>query len=284
MDEPMTSWLATVHVNRLSLLEGQTAGGLPLRTYYPEGVPPEHAEVYHKAGRMIGFFEARIGRYPFKSYGSVVVEDPILYYALETQAVSTFPAGSRAPDEALVAHELAHQWFGNSVSVAKWEDLWIAEGSATYFEVLWDHRGDPAGFDAAMHGIYDYVAGEALGPAVVEAPDQLFSDRTYYRGAAALYALRQTVGDGTFFTILRRFVQDNRGGNVTSEAFIRTAVRWSGDAAVRDLLEAWLYDQEVPALPGEAARPPAAGRTARPAIVGGRCGPMSHRGAPRVCG
>ena len=107
---------------------------------------------------MLPFFERLVGPYPFESYGSVVVDDPVLYYALETQAMSTFPLG--APTEEVVAHELAHQWFGNSASVAKWEDLWIAEGAATYFEVLWPNRNDPAAFDAAMRDIYDYVVAE----------------------------------------------------------------------------------------------------------------------------
>lgn len=143
---------------------------------------------------MLIYFEKLIGPYPFASYGTVVVQDPILCYALETQAMSTFPDEDNVPDEAFVAHELAHQWFGNSVSVAKWEDLWIAEGSATYFEVLWPNRNDPAQFDKAMMSSYDYVAKRKLGPVVVEKPQQLFKLRTYYRGAAALYALRLKVG------------------------------------------------------------------------------------------
>ena len=76
--------------------------------------------------------------------------------------MSTFPLGTA--DEAIVAHELAHQWFGNSTSIAKWEDLWIAEGAATYFEVLWPNRDDPAAFDAEMLAIYDFVAAEESDP------------------------------------------------------------------------------------------------------------------------
>ncbi len=283
MLKPMTAWLATVHVNKFKLDLSRTAGGTPIRVYAPSGVPQSHVDEYAKAGEMIGYFETLIGRYPFAGYGSVIVQDPILYYALETQAMSTFPAEAGPPDEGLVAHELAHQWFGNSISVAKWEDLWIAEGSATYFEVLWPNRDSPAGFDDAMLAIYDYVVDQELGPAVVEAPEELFSDRTYYRGAAALYALRLKVGDSSFFNILRHFVQDNRGGNVTSEDFIRTAVRFSGDGSVRPLLHAWLYEDAVPPLPGLAKRVSKPGPVPKPDIVGGRCGRGSHRGSAASC-
>ena len=66
-----------------------------------------------------------------------------------------FPLGFAT--EEVVAHELAHQWFGNSASIAKWEDLWIAEGAATYFEMLWPNRNDLAAFDPAMRDLYDFV-------------------------------------------------------------------------------------------------------------------------------
>ena len=225
--------------------------------------------------------EELVGRYPFGSYGSVVVDDPVLFYALETQAMSTFPLG--AADEAIVAHELAHQWFGDSASIARWEDLWIAEGAATYFEVLWPNRDDPAAFDAEMLAIYDFVAANEIGPAVVESPEEMFTDRTYLRGASALYALRQEVGDRTFFRILRTFVTAYRGRNATSRDFIKLAVLVSGRPSVAPLLHAWLYDEPVPALAGHAAA--TALREEAPAlppdVVGLRCGRGAHR---RLCG
>jgi aminopeptidase N len=95
---------------------------------------------FRQTPEMLELFERFAGPYPFRSYGSVVIGDPELYYALETQAMSTFP--DRVVSETTVAHELAHQWFGNSVTIAQWRDLWLAEGFATYFEYLWEFRGD----------------------------------------------------------------------------------------------------------------------------------------------
>ncbi len=281
MPHQMTTWLATVHVNKFNVATRRTSDGIPVRVYSPAGTPPAEIQGHLLAAKMIPYFEHLIGRYPFESYGAAVVADPILYYALETQSITTFPLG--ASDEAFVAHELAHQWFGDSVSVKKWADLWIAEGSATYFEILWPNRNNPAAFEAAMQDNYDYVASHHLGPAVVDSPDEIFSDSVYLRGAAALYALRLKVGDRTFFRILHTFLDVYRGGNASSANFIDTAVFVSHNASVRSLLNAWLYDQAVPALPVSHAMTARRGPVARPDVVGLRCGPVRHHGAPASC-
>jgi aminopeptidase N len=198
--------------------------------------------------------------------------------------MSTFPLG--AADEAIVAHELAHQWFGNSVSIKRWEDLWLAEGPATYFEVLWPNRNDPEGFEEEMLDIHAYNVEAPVGPAVVDSPEEMFSPpfQVYYRGAIVLYALRLKVGDATFFRILRRFLDDNRNGNVTTADFIDTAVRVSGDGSVRPLLVSFIYDETVPDLPGQTGVHARRGPVEQPPIVGARCGRAAHRGAPAHCG
>ena len=170
------------------------------------------------------------------------------------------------------------------MSIEKWEDLWLAEGPATYFEVLWPNRNDPAAFDEAMLAIYDSVVNRPIGPAVVEAPEQLFAPlyQIYYRGAIVLYALREKVGDRTFFRILRRFLDENRYRNVTTADFINTAVRVSGDRSVRSLLVSFIYDEAVPALPGQAAARVRRGPVELPAIVGARCGRGGADGASCV--
>ena len=251
--------------------------------FYTAATPKADVDNYALAAKMIPFFERLVGPYPFESYGSVVVDDPVLYYALETQAMSTFPLGTATED--FVAHELAHQWFGNSAAVAKWEDLWIAEGTATYFEVLWPNRNDLAAFDAAMRELYDYVATEEIGPAVVDAPEDMFSDRTYVRGASALYALRLNVGDRIFFRILQTFATTYRGRNATSQDFIRVAVSVSGKQSVAGLLHDWLYEDAVPALPGYTMAASAKRSTVDvPNIVGLRCGRGVHRASGARCG
>jgi aminopeptidase N len=286
MKQPMATWLATVNVNKFNVYSVRTSNGTPVRIYYPKGSPSSHAPGYAAAAKMIPYFETLIGPYPFESYGSIVVEDPALHYALETQAISTFPSGPIPPSETSVAHELAHQWFGNSASVAAWKDLWIAEGAATYFEILWPHRNDPAGFDKAMRDNYSYVLSAKLGPVVVETPGQMFSDRTYNRGAATLYALQLTVGDAVFRKFLKTLITKYRGKTISTQNFVDTAVTVSGDVSLRPKLRSWIYDQVIPALPkapGSTVAMAARERLVRPDFFGNQCGRGSHRGAPMDC-
>lgn len=284
MAQPMTTWLATVQINRYELLKVRTGSGVPVRVYTTPGAADGDAARYAKAREMIPFIETIAGPYPFDAYGSVTVDDPRLYYALETQGISTFPA--KEADEALVAHELAHQWFGNSASVKRWADLWLAEGYATYVETLWPNRRSSAAFDKAMRDLYDFAVAKKLGPAVVENGTLIFSDRVYVRGALTLYALRLKIGEQAFNAVTRAFVKRYRYGNATSKDFIRTAVEVSGDASVRKLLNAWLYEQPIPPLPGGgggAARA-SGGSVAKPDLVGLRCGRGGHRGSSATCG
>jgi aminopeptidase N len=265
MRQPMAPSRATVHINRFGAKFARTPSGKPVGVFSTPATPRKDVESYLLATKMIPYFESLVGPYPFEAYGSVVVDDPFLSYALPTQAMTTFPLG--AADEALVAHELAHQWFGDSVSIASWTDQWLSEGLATYMEVVWRHRDDPLGFDAAMREIYRYVAAQRLGPAVIDSPRDLYSQRVSLRGAAALYALRLKVGDPTFMMILHRFAFEFAGRSATSADFIKTAVSVSDNLYVAELLHAWLYEKPVPSIAGV----PNHGKLARPDVVALHC-------------
>ena len=245
--QPMASYLAITDVDRYRVERGRSASGVPIRNYLTSATPAESVAAMRKTPQMIGLIERLIGPYPFAGYGAVMVDDPDLYYALETQSVSTFP--SSWVDELTVVHELAHQWFGDAVTVAQWRDLWLAEGFATYFEYLWQYRGRPRDFANGLNELYRYVVRFEVGPAVVSRPEDIFADNTYYRGALTLEALRRDIGDAKFQRVLRSWYRTHRNGNATSADFIRLAVSIGGPG-VRPLLHAWLYEQPVPPLPG----------------------------------
>ena len=116
-----------------------------------------------------------------------------------------------------------------------------------------------------------------IGPAVVDAPEEMFTDRTYAAALSALYALRHTVGDRTFFRILKTFAATYRGRNATSQDFIRIAVSVSANRSVAKLLHDWLYEDAVPALPGQAVVAARRGPVAMPNVVGMSCGHSVHR-------
>jgi aminopeptidase N len=266
MKQPMTTWLATVHVNDFNITQVASRGQVPI-TIYTTPAGAEDVTVLARARDMLPFFEQQWGRYPFSCYSSVTVDDPKVNYALECQSISMFPTGGWTNFETVVAHELAHQWFGNSVSAAKWEDIWLAEGFATYGELLWMNRDDPDGFKADMAAIYAKVLAKHVGSAVVDTPLDLFSDRTYRRGTLALYAVELQIGTPKMAHLLKRWATQYRYQSVDSQDFINLAVRDSGDNAVRAILDAWLYDDTVPALPDLEPATPARRTATRSAVV-----------------
>ena len=201
--------------------------------------------------RVADFLETVFGPYPFEAYGGVVVDEPRIRYALETQTRPVYSADFFRTGEntGVVAHEIAHQWFGDSVSVAGWEDIWLNEGFATYAEWLWaEHEGRDtaqAAFDQ-QYTASDARSGGCRRPTPGVA--NLFSDSVYQRGGMTVHALRVTVGDDAFFRLLKAWAAEKRNGNATTAEFVATAERVSGQQ-LDDLFAAWLYGTERPPPP-----------------------------------
>lgn len=133
--EPMAGYVAHVSVGHFDAAESSTDDGLPVYVAVDPAEPAEAGDVAALVAEIVGWGGERFGPYPFSSTGAVVDHLPELDYALETQ---TRPYFGEAPDEALLVHELAHQWFGNSVTPRRWKDMWLSEGLATYAEWLWE--------------------------------------------------------------------------------------------------------------------------------------------------
>jgi len=167
-DDPMASYLTTVHISEFVVEESEGPHGLPLRNYFPVDYAAELTEIFSTQGEMIAIYEDMFGPYPFDSYGGVVINQE-LGFALETQTLSTFDLGLvRMSDEVypglseaeiMIAHELSHQWFGNSVTPVRWQDIWLNEGFATYAEALIVERmSSPEAADEHIRSWYDMLA------------------------------------------------------------------------------------------------------------------------------
>jgi aminopeptidase N len=242
---PMVTYLATATLGKFELRQGRTPGGILNLAAADPRFKSSLDSLYTISAEVTDYWATVFGPYPFGSTGGMV-DNYTAGYALENQTKPLY--GGFHPDESVIAHELAHQWFGNSLSIKRWRDLWLNEGFATYAEWLWaEHKGRRTA-EATFkdyHGrpdtdpIWKYPPGKAR-------PDDLFHQSVYARGAMTLHALRKTVGDQTFFELLRAWAADHRYGHVTTDQFIELTERMSGKD-LRALFDAWLFQPRKPA-------------------------------------
>ncbi len=169
--DPIASYLVTIAIGEFDLEEHETASGVRIRNYFGAGLGREVRADFDQLPEMLDYFAELFGPYPFDEYG-VVVHDLDLGFALEAQTLAVF--GRSFTTENAVAHELAHQWFGNSVSLATWQDIWLNEGFATYAALLWqEHADGPAAMDEALRETYATQAG---GDTVEEVPREVLAE------------------------------------------------------------------------------------------------------------
>ncbi|GAA2550923.1 M1 family metallopeptidase [Pseudonocardia hydrocarbonoxydans] len=245
--EPTATYLAGVQIGRyeeLPLGPGQTA-------FVPPRLRRAATRDLGRHAAMMTALTGLFGPYPFADH-QVVVADDDLDVPIEAQGMSVFGANhvdGRRTHERLVLHELAHQWFGNSLTVAAWRHIWLNEGFATYAEWLWSEVS--GGRDAASHAREWHAAIAGLrGPFVLAdpGPDDLFDLRVYKRGALTLHALRRHTGDAAFFALVRDWATRYRHGSVTTGQFTALAAQHSPTDPA-ELFTAWLHRPALPPLP-----------------------------------
>src|SRR3954447_1648256 len=244
--EPMATYLATVQVGHYDIRE-TTAGRVKLRVARPARLRAASDTDFGRQPQMVECFTERFGAYPFGTY-TVVITDDELEIPVEAQNVSVFGANhvdGRRSYERLVAHELAHQWFGNSLGVAQWRDIWLNEGFACYAEWIWSEAaGGPTAQDLAQR----YLKRLRNSPQDLlladPGPDLMFDDRLYKRGALTVHAVRLALGDDPFFTMLRAWVDDHRHGTVSTDGFL-AHVAGAGPGALEAVLP-WVTETAVP--------------------------------------
>jgi aminopeptidase N len=242
--DPMASYLSMAAVGDYDLRFSRGPRGLPIIDAVDRDLGPEADDGLARTGEMIGYFNQVFGPYPFTSYGAVIDDDEDAGYALENQ---TRPIYSGAPDESTVAHELAHQWFGNSVSPALWREIWLNEGFATYAEWLWEaHTGGQSPADQFTTQ-YARPATSAFWntPPADPGAENLFASAVYNRGAMTLQALRVKIGDRAFFDLLRLWYLKNRNGNADTADLLALAEKVSRQD-LDAFFQTWLYTPGKP--------------------------------------
>ena len=246
--DPMASYLATFDVGEWTMRTRVTSSGLPVIDAIDPDVLPRVRASVRREPEILSFLESKFGPYPFESAGGIFPDTRRLGFALETQTRPIYAPYFFPHGDSVIAHELAHQWFGDLVAVHRWKDIWLNEGSATYAEWLWrEHEGfgTPRQTSKAIwraiparSPFWDVVIGD---PGV----ENLFDGAVYTRGAMTLQALRDEVGDDAFWSILHTWTQTYGFDTGSTDAFIALAEQVSGQD-LGDLFDVWLFAPNRP--------------------------------------
>lgn len=241
--EPMASYVATLAIGDYDIRRG-TAGGVPEYT----AVEPGAAESGEELPEVMEWAEYNFGPYPFSSTGVIIVGAGDSDYALETQNRPVFPG---VPDTELLVHEIAHQWFGNSVTPRTWRDMWLNEGFATYAEWLWeeDQGGDSA--QVTFEALYDSDDADlwAFPPAEPPGAEHISDRPVYDRGAMVVHKIRQAVGDGAFYDLVQGWTAGRHHGNADTDDFTAYVEKRAPDVDFSRIWDDWLYGDGRPDRP-----------------------------------
>ncbi|HEY7224264.1 MAG TPA: M1 family metallopeptidase [Micromonosporaceae bacterium] len=250
---PMAPYLATMVVGNYRVLQS-THDGRPVVLAVHSSLPASIDLELAQTPQIVDYLASVFGPYPFDALGGIVINEPRVNFALENQTRPVYAATFFAdPDPSWVlAHELAHQWYGDSVSINDWSDIWLNEGFATYAEWLWnEHRGVQTAQQAfdRLYALPDDAQLWQVPPANLGL-DHIFQapGSEYARGAMTLQALRLTVGDDAFFRILRGWAAQKKDGVATTRDFIAFAEQVSG-RQLDQLFQDWLYGTVRPPRP-----------------------------------
>jgi len=244
-ESPISTYLALVAIGRGRLVKS-TIADRPSWTLIDPRLQRRSRQVLAALPEVIRFESGLFGPYPFRTAGSVVDVAPEVGYALETQSR---PFYAYVPDLTTVVHETAHQWFGDSVGIERWPEIWLNEGFATWAEWYYTERHGGRSAAAIFRRLYRVPASNEKfwdpPSAHPGSPKHIFGPSVYVRGGMALQALRVKIGTGPMLRLLRTWATEHRYGSGTIREFISLAEEVSG----RDLgpfFQRWLYRRGKP--------------------------------------
>ncbi|MFG2721356.1 M1 family metallopeptidase [Streptomyces sp. NPDC048416] len=248
--EPMATYLAMVAIGPYEIDDkGTTKSGIPVYNAIDPGAKAKTAEAVAQLPDILDWEEYNFGPYPFSSTGVIVAPAKSAAYALETQNRPVMPLDQF--DTSTLVHELAHQWFGDSVTPATWRDMWLNEGFAQYAEWLWSE--DHGGVSAQQRFDTEYAKDEdneiwAFPPAAPPTAADVSARPVYVRGAMVVHKIREAVGDAAFYPLLQGWLRAHRHANASTTDFTRFVDEAAGHR-LSTVWSTWLYGDGKPDSP-----------------------------------
>ncbi len=245
MRQAMPTYLFTVVAGDFEVIE-DGVGDLPVTYFVPPGRREDGERTFKHTPEMIRLFEKLTGiEYPWTKYAQIVVSDFIFGGMENTGATTMYEhillderAAIDMTSDDLIAHELAHQWFGDLVTCRDWSHAWLNEGFATYMEHVWrqHHLGQDeyhAGLAVDLRAYLSEASGRYQRPVVCQdyqAPIDIFDRHLYEKGALFLHALRVELGDDVFWRGVRLYLERHAGGVVETRDLLRAMEEVSGES------------------------------------------------------
>ncbi|MER6065334.1 M1 family metallopeptidase [Streptomyces sp. NPDC001792] len=262
---PIATELVQITVGDYVIKDRQGPHGLPLRDVVPSARAAALEPALALTPGLVTWLEDRLGAFPFETYGLLPCnsDDPNAFdfTGLETQTLTLYKPNFLLQEEKKIGshmmHELVHSWFGNLVSPATWADLWLNEGHADFYGLLYRYeRGwtDSLGLTTMEARMKDtYARGDQWrhdsGPVAAPNATNLFDSQRYLGGVLVLYAFRELVGEDVFHAVERTFLDRFRNSSASTADYIAVASEVSGQDQ-SGFLRDWLYGTKTPRMPG----------------------------------
>jgi len=258
--QPSSTYLITVVAGEFDEVK-QSLRGLPVTYYAPKGRGDRLLPNYERTPAMIELFNKKLAvEYPWEKYAQVMVDDFVAGGMENSSATTNTSDSLRSPklipeyptnEDALISHELAHQWFGDLVTCKDWANIWLNEGFATFFETVWSESHYPK--DQAKYDTWKTAREWFMKSDLYEKPivrrdfeeSEEFDGNAYEKAGWVLYMLRHQLGDDAFWRSLKHYLDTNRGKNVVTPDLVK-AIEETTHVNVDRFFQQWIYGAGAP--------------------------------------